>query len=157
MVETKISRRLEASMAKITHELRQKNSMTSYIDRLVVELLRDECSFASQLITLLLPQGLNAIFIRHLEQYIRRHPRAEYSSAELFFTKLCHKLSLSLKTQYLGSAHLLSYALTKPETHTSTLAGYYCFGADDVTTLILQLSKEQKNDNIKLGDITYDV
>ena len=157
MVETKISRRLEAGIAKLVFNLRRNNSATSYLDRLVVELLRDECSFASQLTTLLLPQGLNDIYIRHLEQYIQRYPKAETSSVEGFYSKLCERLCRSVESGHLSSAHILCYALTKPDSHTSLLAGYYCLTAEDVATMMSYLTTNKRGENINIRDIIRNV
>jgi len=157
MVETKISRRLEASIAKLVFRLKRNSSATSYLDRLVVELLRDECSFASQLTTLLLPQGLNNIYIRHLEQYIERHPKAEACGVELFYAKLCQRLCRSVEAQHLSSAHLLCYALSKPDSHTSLLAQYYCLTAEDVATMINRLTKTRKDDNTNISKLALSV
>lgn len=157
MVETKISRRLEAGIAKLVFNLGRNKSATSYLDRLVVELLRDECSFASQLATLLLPQGLDSIYIRHLEQYIQRYPKAEVANAKTFYTKLCERLYRTIETSHLSSAHILCYALAKPDSHTSLLAGYYCLTAEDVATMIRHLTTNKKGENINLSSTIRNV
>ena len=108
-MKSKISKSLEGVIHRTTQMLRREGITTSYVDRLVVEVLGDEATFAYGLLQNLVgEQGLRVV-MRRVVQSIVSNPVEESLTPELCYMRMCEELSQRVEAKCLSTAHLLYY------------------------------------------------
>ena len=110
VMQSKISKSLEAIIKRTTTSLQRDNITTSFIDRLVVELLSDEATFCSRLLNDLIGErGINVV-IRRVMQGIITNPIVEVTPPAARYEHMCNALRSTLTTKRISTAHVLYYA-----------------------------------------------
>ena len=141
----KNSRRVDAAVARLVFVLGRDNIRNSYLDRLILELLNDELSFASHLLNIAIGDSYSRLLISDLERDIEADPVSERVASELFYSDLCRHLRSTIDASSLSSVHLLYYALSEPRCRTHRLAIRYGFTIDKLSSVLanLELTKRR--------------
>jgi hypothetical protein len=125
VMQSKISKSLEAIIKETTLRLKQDNTTTSYIDRLIIETLTEEGHFATWLLKELIGDSGTRVVTRRVAQSIIHSPIIETAPPEARFTHMCTTLSKVLSPKRISTAHALFYAASDSTTATShELRGY---------------------------------
>jgi len=146
MKNVKISRRLEATIATMVFRLKRDGVVTSFVDRLVVELIADDETFASLLVSLMLGSGGKMAVCHDISELIESCHSVETELPELFFKQLCDRLYADAEAIRLSSAHVLCWALNMPDSATSKVFSECGIKAENVVELMCQLSNGSFNE-----------
>lgn len=144
-MQSKISKSLEAIIERTTNVLRRDDIKTSYIDRLVVELLGESGTFASQLLHSLVGDKGHSVILRRVLRGIITSPKLEVASPEECYALMCQGLSDTVVSKRISTAHVLYYAAQDTSTATSYELRGYDLRAEDILEAIDRIvdDKEQ--------------
>ena len=111
MTCTRNSKRVDAAIARLVFLHGRAKIRNSYLDRLIVELLGDDLSFARELLRMSVGDAGIKLLIADIEQNIQTNPVAERCSSQLFYADLCPpaKLRKCALSKFGASALLCSY------------------------------------------------
>lgn len=145
VMQSKISKSLEAIIKRTTTSLQRDNITTSFIDRLVVELLSDEATFCSRLLNDLIGErGINVV-IRRVMQGIITNPIVEVTPPAARYEHMCNALRSTLTTKRISTAHVLYYATADAMTATSHELRGYGISNDTILHAIQNIIGEQRD------------
>lgn len=135
-MKSKVSKSFEAIISRTTLMLRREGIATSFVDRLVVEVLGDEATFGYALLQSLVgEQGLSVV-VRRVVQRIISNPVMESLTPELRYMKMCEELGQSIEAKRISTAHLLYYATQDEGTATAEELRGYGIRAEDILDAI---------------------
>jgi hypothetical protein len=145
MTCTRNSKRVDAAIARLVFLHGRAKIRNSYLDRLIVELLGDDLSFARELLRMSVGDAGIKLLIADIEQNIQTNPVAERCSSQLFYADLCRHLRSSVNVRSLSSVHLLYYALTEPRCVTFLLAQQHNITTNSIVSTLadIELGKKQ--------------
>lgn len=135
-MQSKISKSLEAIIHRTTNVLKRDGITTSYIDRLVVELLGESGTFASQLLYSLVGDKGHSVVLRRVLRGIISSPSFETTSPEECYALMCQRLSDTVTSKRISTAHVLYYAVLEATTATSHELRGYGLRAEDILEAI---------------------
>ena len=142
MMHTKISRTLEAIVARTVFHLKRDGVRTSYKDRLTLNLLDDNATLAYNLLTTLIEQDSIAQLLHDIEVSISLNPMTESSEPEEFYTTLCEDMRRTVEARHLSTIHILYSIVTDTSTATSQLFTTAGVDADSILTALNRLDDE---------------
>lgn len=151
MNSIKISRCLEATMSMLVFRLKRDGVAVAYVDRLVVELLRREDSFASLLVGLLLNDKDKVVVSEAIMSAAEADNAIESDTPEQTFRELCSSLSVEVDSSALSSAHVLHRALRDRTTATHRVFAERGITAQRLAELMCQLAAGEYNDKNIVG------
>lgn len=120
-MHTKISRTLEAIVARTVFHLKRDGVRSSYKDRLTLNLLGDNATLAYNLLTTLVEQSKIAQLLHDIEANISLAPTAENCEPEEFYTMLCENMRRTVAARHLSTIHMLYSIVADTSTATSHL------------------------------------
>lgn len=125
-MENKISKILDTMLIRVAFDVAKSQCNDSYLDRIVLETLRDDASMAYRLLSLRLkPWQIQELPVR-IEDLMRAQPKAESSSVEEYLHTLRRELSAEYPSaKHISTLHLLCYALEDTSTATSQVLSFY--------------------------------
>lgn len=135
-MQSKISKSLEAIIERTVSVLRRDGIKTSYIDRLVVELLGESGTFASQLLHSLVGDKGHSVILRRVLHGIITSPILEIASPEECYALMCQRLSEAITSKRVSTAHVLYYAALEGATATRRELRGYDLRAEDLLEAI---------------------
>jgi hypothetical protein len=151
MKSIKISRCLEATISTLVFRLKRDGIATSYVDRLVVELLRRDDSFASLLVSLLFDGVSKDVVSERIMTMVATDAVVEDDTPECAFRALCDSLHSEVDSSVLSSAHVLHRALRDRTTATHKIFAERGVGAQQLAELMCQLAAGEYNDKNIVG------
>lgn len=151
MNSIKISRCLEATMSMLVFRLKRDGVAVAYVDRLVVELLRREDSFASLLVGLLLNGEGKDVVSEAIMSAAEADNAIENDTPEQTFRELCSSLSAEVDSSALSSAHVLHRALRDRTTATHRVFAERGVTAQRLAELMCQLAAGEYDDKNIVG------
>lgn len=122
MMHTKISRTLEAIVARTVFHLKRDGIATSYKDRLALNLLSDDASLAYNLLATLIEREDIERLINNIERGISLNPIHETLPIEEFYAKLCESLRQGVAARHLSTIHMLHAIIADTTTTTAVAA-----------------------------------
>ena len=148
-MKSKVSKSFEAIISRTTLMLRREGIATSFVDRLVVEVLGDEATFGYALLQSLVgEQGLSVV-MRRVVQRIISNPVAESLTPELCYMRMCEEISQKVKAKRISTAHLLYYATQDEGTATADELRGYGIRAEDILDAIARAVGEEDSEPTK--------
>ena len=151
MNSIKISRCLQATMSTLLFRLKRDGIARSYVDRLVVELIRREDSFASLLVGLLLEDKSKRVVCEDIMSMADVCSVIENDTPEQVFRALCNSLHSEVDSSVLSSAHVLHRALRDRTTATHGVFAKLGVTAQQVAELMCQLASGEYDDKNIVG------
>ena len=151
MNSIKISRCLEATMSTLLFRLKRDGVACSYVDRLIVELLRREDSFASLLVGLLCDAEGKGVVCEEIMSEVEANGITESDTPEQLFRALCSSLQSEVDSSSLSSAHVLHRALRDRTTATHRVFAKRGITAQHVAELMCQLAAGGYSDKDIVG------
>ena len=140
MTQTRISSSLEAIIAQTLFRLKREAIVTSYRDRLAIELLSNRATFAFQLLEILVGEcGINVI-LRRVERAIAANPIAESDSPERHIEALCGRIADTVATPCISTVHILQYIVSDPTTAISAELRNYGILPEDIGVALQRLT-----------------
>jgi hypothetical protein len=127
-------------MSTLVFRLKRDGVSTSYVDRLVLELINNDESFASLLANLLLEDVGKSIVSKKINELINTCGVVEYDTPERFYKTLCRQLFSEVESTFLSSAHLLRWALSNEATATHVAFMEYGVDSYKLTEVMCQLA-----------------
>lgn len=151
MNSIKISRCLEATMSTLLFRLKRDGVARSYVDRLVVELLRREDCFASLLVGLLLQDESKSVVCEDIMSMTDVCGVVENDTPEQVFRALCSSLQSEVDSSVLSSAHVLHRALRDRTTATHRVFAERGVTSQRLAELMCQLAAGGYGDKDSVG------
>ena len=151
MKSVKISRCLEATISTLVFRLKRDGVATSYVDRLVVELLRRDDSFASLLVGLLFDGVSRDAVCERIMAIVVADAVVEDDTPESALRAMCDSLHGEVDSSVLSSAHVLYRALRDRTTATHKMFAERGVGAQQLAELMCQLAAGEYNDKNIVG------
>ena len=145
MTRREISNELEAIIARTVVTLSREGITQSYSDRLVIELLGDENTYAYRLLVTLAGEHGVAVIMRRVVRALAHAPYVESSSPANHYAVMCDTLMGMLRPAQITSAHLLYAAAFDNTTTTSEALHGYGIAAADILREIerMQIDEEE--------------
>ena len=141
MKRKSISKSLEAAISRTAYNLSRDGIATSYVDRLIVELLGDDATFAYRLLEQLVGQRGVGIVLRRVMQGIIYDPRVEGMRPEGYYHAMCVEMLGTIEAKRISTAHLLYYAALKGESAFAHEMRGYGIVAEDILKAIDELAE----------------
>ena len=141
MKRKSISKSLEAAISRTAYNLSRDGIATSYVDRLIVELLGDDATFAYRLLEHLVGQRGVGIVLRRVMQGIIYDPRVEGMRPEGYYHAMCVEMLGTIEAKRISTAHLLYYATLKGESAFAHEMRGYGIVAEDILKAIDELAE----------------
>lgn len=151
MMNTKISKTLEAIVARLSFELSRDNVKSSYSDRLLLEILSDDATLAYRLLASLVHDWELYQLLRRVEHRIASQPTAEELTPDEYYRALCETLRLSVSSRRVSTVHVLYMVASDVSTAFADLIGMYGISAADIRSAMEHLAddgSEFMRDNI---------
>ena len=111
MMRKRISKTLEAAIARTTFNLSSDGITTSYLDRLIIELLGDDATFAYRLLEHIIGERGVAIVLRRMVHSIIAEPIAESMRPESYYHAMCGELQHVVDAKRISTVHVLYHAI----------------------------------------------
>ena len=143
-----VSKRLESVMLRTANNLSRDGIATSYVDRLIVELLGDDATFAYRLLEYLVGQRGVGIVLRRVMQGIIYEPRDESMQPERCYRAICGELLGAIDAKRISTAHMLYYATLKGDSAFAHQMRGYGIVAEDVLKAIEELAEESRGGDV---------
>lgn len=145
MKRREISNELEAIIARTAATLSREGITQAYSDRLVIELLGDEKTYAHRLLVTLAGEHGVTVIMRRIVRALAYAPYVESGSAASHYTAMCATLMGMLQPEQITSAHLLYAAAFDNTTTTSEALHGYGIAAADILREIerMQIDEEE--------------
>lgn len=124
-MQSKISKTLDRIIAETIERLSASEISTSYLDRLVVELLGDDATFAYRLLAMQIGDHGVGVVLRRLIRSIGDEPHAEQLAPMDYYLALCDMLRRSIVAKRISTAHVLYVAAADFRTATSEMLRSY--------------------------------
>ena len=144
MKRREISNELEAIIARTAATLSREGIMQSYSDRLVIELLGDEKTYAHRLLVTLAGEHGVTVIMRRIVRALAYAPYVECGSAASHYAAMCATLMGMLQPEQITSAHLLYAAAFDKTTTTSEALHSYGIAASDILREIERMALEDE-------------
>ena len=138
-------------MSMLVFRLKRDGVAVAYVDRLVVELLRREDSFASLLVGLLLEDRSKDVVCEDIMSMADACGIIENDAPEQVFRALCSSLQSEVDSSVLSSAHVLHRALRDRTTATHRVFAERGITAQRLAELMCQLAAGEYNDKHIVG------
>ncbi|MBP3455492.1 MAG: ATP-dependent Clp protease ATP-binding subunit [Alistipes sp.] len=149
-MQTRISKTLEAIVARVTFDVSKSATKSSYKDRLALEILREEGTLAYQLLSSRLKDWeLYQIPLR-IEHELESSPAAEQLSPEEYYTSLCEEMKSAVKGRNVSTAHALRYIASDVETATARVLAIYGLTAEMLDDEIEQMGSGMESAPIRI-------
>lgn len=132
MNKGQISEALEAVIAKTAATLRREGIANSYSDRLMIELLGDDNSYARRILDSLAGEHGVRVIMRRIVSSLAQPQYMAYHSPQEHFDAMCATLIGMTSSEQLTSAHLLYAATFDSTTMTSQALHDYGIVASDI-------------------------
>lgn len=142
-MHTKISRTLEAIVARTVFHLKRDGVRSSYKDRLTLNLLGDNATLAYNLLTTLVEQSKIAQLLHDIEASISLAPTTESCEPEEFFTTLCENMRRTVAARHLSTIHMLYSIVADTSTATSRLFSIAGVDAERILEALNMLDDEE--------------
>ena len=139
MKRKSISKSLEAAISRTAYNLSRDGIATSYVDRLIVELLGDDATFAYRLLEHLVGQRGVGIVLRRVMQGIIYEPRVEGMRPEGYYHAMCGEMLGTIEAKRISTAHILYYATLKGDSAFAHEMRGYGIVAEDILKAIDEL------------------
>ena len=139
MMQTRISKTLEAIIARVTFDVSKSNTKSSYKDRLALEILREEGALAYQMLSTKLKDWELYQLPQRIEREIETSPEAELSSPEEFYTSLCEQMKASTHARSVSTAHALRFIASDAATATSRILAEFDISDDMLDEEIVRI------------------
>ena len=150
MNSIKISRCLEATMSTLVFRLKRDGITKAYVDRLIVELIRRDDSFASLLVGLLLSGESKDPVCDEIMLAVETCGIVENDTPERVFRGLCGSLQSEVDSSALSSAHVLHRALRDKTTATHRVFKKRGITAQHLAEIMCQLAAGDYDDKNKM-------
>lgn len=151
MNSIKISRCLEATISTLVFRLKRDGIASSYVDRLVFELLKCDDSFASLLVGLLLDDKSKDVVCEEIMMAIGVCGIIHDDTPEQSFRRLLSSLQAEVDSSVLSSAHVLHRAVRDRTTATHKAFAKRGITAQRVAELMCQLASGEYDDKNIVG------
>lgn len=143
MMKVRISRRLEAAMASLVFRFKRDGIATSYVDRLVVELVADSSTFASLITGLMFGDEAKTSVCERISELVSAVSATEHDEPDRMFKQLCSVLATKVESDTLSSAHILCWALRDGGSATAKAFRERGVIAEEVVDVMCQLASGQ--------------
>ncbi len=154
MMNTKISRTLEAIVARLAFDLRRDAVATSYKDRLVLAILGDDSTFAHRIISSLIKDWELYQLLRRVEHRLTTQPESELLTPDEYFKSLCELLANTVSARRVSTAHVLYYVASDNSTAFADVVRMYGISASDINVAMESLAA---GDDIARGEMLVDM
>lgn len=145
-MQSKISKSLAAIIERTVLMLSNEAIVSSYVDRLVVELLGESGTFASRLLCSLVGDRAHSVVMRRVLRSIISSPHPEISSPEECYARMCQSLGDSIVAKRISTAHVLYYAALDTKTATSYELRGYGITPEDILVAIDNIVKDREQE-----------
>ena len=143
MKQRQISEALEAVIAKTAATLRREGIANSYSDRLMIELLGDDNSYARRILDSLAGEHGVCVIMRRIVRSLTQPQYMAYHSPQQHYDAMCATLIGMTSSEQLTSAHLLYAAAFDSTTMTSQALHSYGINASDVMREIERMEMDE--------------
>lgn len=140
MMNTKISKTLEAVVARLTFDMRRDAVATSYRDRLVLAILGDEHTFAYRIMTSLVSDWELFQLLRRVEHRLATQPQHEEQTPDEYFKSLSELLRRTVAARHVSTAHVLHLVASDTATAFADVLGMYGLSAGDILVAMQSLA-----------------
>lgn len=141
VMQSKISKSLEAIIKETTSRIKRDKATTSYVDRLIIDILTEEGNFATWLLKELIGDNGTRVVMRRIAQSIVGNPILEVVSPEARFIHMCSTLDKVISPKHISTAHALFYASSDSSTATSHELRGYGIGSVDILQAISNVAE----------------
>lgn len=141
MEKCPISKSLNSIITRTAHSLSRDGITTSYLDRLVVELLGDETTFAYMLLERLVGERGVSIIARRVIRAIIGAPQAEVVTPKEFYGAMCDMLQRTLHVKRISTVHIIYYAALVESSATAYELKGYGVVAEDIIKMIDSITR----------------
>ena len=148
MMQRKISKTIEATIARTVSILIRSDIRSSYTDRLVIELLADEDSSAHRVLKLLAGEHGIAVIMRSIVNSLSSMPYPQIGSPAVHFDKMCYTLMSMLGHERLTSAHILYAAAF--DTTTATSKALFTYGISE-RDILQEIERQIHHEDVLLS------
>ena len=135
-MQNRISKSLDSLITRTIKALNSDNIRTSYTDRLVVELLGDDGTFAYRLLENMTTERGISVIIRRIIQSIIESPKIEAITPQQYYNTMCNMLMESIESPRISTAHVVYYAAMNKESATAHELRGYGIEATDILRAI---------------------
>lgn len=150
MMKIKISKCLEAAMATLVFKLKRDGVVTSYVDRLALELIADDSTFASSITSLMLGDDAKSVVCERIRELVGCASDIETEEPEVYFKSICKTLFRQTNASKLSSAHLLCWALRNSGSATAKAFLEHGIIAEEVVDVMYQLASSTDDDKTNI-------
>ena len=150
MMQTRISKTLEAIIARVTFDVSKSNTKSSYKDRLALEILREEGALAYQMLSTKLKDWELYQLPQRIEREIETSPEAELSSPEEFYTSLCEQMKASTHARSVSTAHALRFIASDAATATSRILAEFDISDDMLDEEIVRIGSSSDDNSVRI-------
>ena len=150
MMQTRISKTLEAIIARVTFDVSKSNTKSSYKDRLALEILREEGALAYQMLSTKLKDWELYQLPQRIEREIETSPEAELSSPEEFYTSLCEQMKASTHARSVSTAHALRFIASDAATATSRILAEFDISDEMLDEEIARIGSSSDDNSVRI-------
>ncbi len=151
MMQNKISKTLEAAIARTTFDTAKNSRNNCLGDRLVAEVLHEEGSLAFQLLSTLLKSWELYQLRLGLQHAIDAAPESD-QNPETYYRDLAHRLQERFSdVPNISTAHLLLYALSDSSSLTAGLLSQYRITAAMVEAALVRFNSGENPRNVQVN------
>lgn len=154
-MQSKISKTLEAIIASTSHTLMRNGTTTSFSDRLIVELLANEATFAHKLLETMVGEHGISVIIRRIMSSIITSPHTETRSANEHYAAMKEWLSNNISARSISSVHVLYAVAADTATATARTLRSYGIIADDILTALNRITDERASTRSTIEHLDY--
>ena len=140
MTQTRISSSLEAIVAQTLFRLKREAIVTSYRDRLAIELLMDRSTFAYQLLEMLIGESGINIVLRRVRSAITARPKPEHEHPEEHFEAIYERILDGASLRCISTVHILHYIVGDSSTALSAELSNYGILSEDIDEALKRLT-----------------
>lgn len=147
MIKGRISTTLEATIARTAQMLTREGMANSFTDRLVVEILGDDTTFAYQLLRRMIDDHGVAVVVRRIVGSLIAQPQLEVNTAQVHYTSMCRWIDNVLDVKRISTVHILYAAVLDSTTATSEALRGYGITAEDILSEIEAMAEGELASN----------
>lgn len=139
-MENKISKILDSLLVRVAFDLSKADSRHSYLDRITLEILRDDSSMAYRLLSLRLNEREMRELPHRIEDLVRAQPKFESQPIDEFLHALRRRLEQTYSSQrHISTVHVLCEAVSDTTTATSQVLSHYGINLHTINSILREL------------------